>query len=289
LSLDLGKKVGADLILATDPDADRLGIAVPDENGEFVLITGNQLGALLSDYIFSSKKALGTMPKKPAFIKTIVTTNLQKKIADHYGAASFDVLTGFKYIGEKIREFETGNEGYEYLFGGEESYGYLIGTAVRDKDAVSAAVMTAEMALYHRSEGRSLLQQLKNLWAQFGYFQEILINLDFEGQAGIAKMEGIMKGLREKIPAKINGVNVLEVKDYLTSETKSPDGAVKEKINLPKSNVLQFILADETIITARPSGTEPKIKFYASTFAENEEKAKQKAADFDKAIRELVA
>jgi len=289
LSLDLGKKVGADLILATDPDADRLGIAVPDENGEFVLITGNQLGALLSDYIFSSKKALGTLPKKPAFVKTIVTTNLQKKIADHYGATTFDVLTGFKYIGEKIREFETGNDGYEYLFGGEESYGYLVGTHVRDKDAVSAAVLTAEMTLFHRSEGRSLLQQLNKLWAQFGYFQETLINLDFEGQAGIAKMAGIMKGLREKIPAEINGIKVAEVKDYQSSEVKSPDGAVKAKIDLPKSNVLQFILADETIITARPSGTEPKIKFYASTFAENEEKAKQKAASFDKAIRDLVS
>ncbi|MCL2845134.1 MAG: phospho-sugar mutase [Chitinivibrionia bacterium] len=289
LSLDLGKKVGADLILATDPDADRLGIAVPDENGEFVLITGNQLGALLSDYIFSSKKALGTLPKKPAFIKTIVTTNFQRKIAEHYGAACFDVLTGFKYIGEKIREFETGNDGYEYLFGGEESYGYLIGTHVRDKDAVSAAVMTAEMTLFHRSEGRSLLQQLNKLWAQFGYFQETLINLDFEGQAGIAKMAGIMKGLREKIPAEINGIKVAEVKDYQSSEVKSPDGAVKAKIDLPKSNVLQFILADETIITARPSGTEPKIKFYASTFAENEAKAKAKAASFDKAIRDLVS
>jgi len=289
LSLNLGKKVGADLILATDPDADRLGIAVPDENGEFVLITGNQLGALLSDYIFSSKKALGTLPKKPAFIKTIVTTNLQKKIADHYGATTFDVLTGFKYIGEKIREFETGNEGYEYLFGGEESYGYLIGTHVRDKDAVSAAVLTAEMTLFHRSQGRSLLQQLNNLWKQFGYFQETLINLDFEGQAGIAKMESIMKALREKTPAEINGIKVGEVKDYLSSEIKSPDGKVKAKTELPKSNVLQFILADETIITARPSGTEPKIKFYASTFAENEEKAKLKAASFDKAIRDLVS
>jgi len=289
LSLDLGKKVGADLILATDPDADRLGIAVPDENGEFVLITGNQLGALLSDYIFSSKKLLGTIPKKPAFIKTIVTTNLQKKIADFYGATTFDVLTGFKYIGEKIREFETDGNGYEYQFGGEESYGYLIGTSVRDKDAVSAAVMTAEMALFHRNEGRSLLQQLRNLWKQFGYFQEILINLDFEGQAGIAKMDGIMKGLREKIPAQINGVKVVEVKDYQASKVLSPDGKEKAKITLPKSNVLQFILEDETIITARPSGTEPKIKFYASTFADSEENSKAKAAAFDKAIRAMVA
>ena len=288
LSLNLGKKVGADLILATDPDADRLGIAVPDEGGEFVLITGNQLGALLSDYIFSSKKNLGTLPKKPAFIKTIVTTNLQKKIADFYGATTFDVLTGFKYIGEKIREFETNGEGYEYLFGGEESYGFLVGTSVRDKDAVSAAVLTAEMTLFHRSEGRSLLQQLKNLWKQFGYYQEILINLDFEGQAGIAKMDGIMKKLRENAPAQINGVKAVQVKDYLLSEAKSPDGTSKVKIALPKSNVLQFILDDETIITARPSGTEPKIKFYASTFAESEEKAKTKAASFEKAIRELV-
>lgn len=263
MAIDLAKKEKADLVLATDPDADRLGIAVPDENGEYVLISGNQLGALLSDYIFSSKKAMGTMPANPAFIKTIVTTKLQTKIAESYGAKAFDVLTGFKYIGEKIKEFEE-NKDYDYLFGGEESYGYLVGTSVRDKDAVSAATMTAELTLFHRSEGRSLLNQLETIWEKYGYYQEALINMEFEGQAGAQKIASIMSGLRAELPKELAGIAVASVKDYQTSETTTLADSSKAVIDLPKSNVLQFILEDETIVTARPSGTEPKIKFYVS-------------------------
>ena len=263
MAIDLAKKENADLVLATDPDADRLGIAVPDANGEWVLITGNQLGALLSDYIFSAKKESNTMPAKPAFVKTIVTTNLQKKIAESYGATSFDVLTGFKYIGEKIREFEA-EKSYDYCFGGEESYGYLIGTAVRDKDAVSASMMTAELCLYHRSQGRSLLTQLETIWEKYGYYQEALINMEFEGQAGQQKIGEIMKALRADLPKELAGINVCCVKDYAARQATSMKTGETEAIDLPKSNVLQFILEDETIVTARPSGTEPKIKFYVS-------------------------
>lgn len=263
MAIDLAKKENADLVLATDPDADRLGIAVPDANGEWVLITGNQLGALLSDYIFSAKKESNTMPARPAFIKTIVTTNLQKKIAESYGATSFDVLTGFKYIGEKIREFEA-DKSYDYCFGGEESYGYLIGTAVRDKDAVSAAMMTAELCLYQRSQGRSLLTQLETIWEKYGYYQEALINMEFEGQAGQQKIGEIMKALRADLPKELAGIKVASVTDYAARETTIIATGAKVAIDLPKSNVLQFILEDETIVTARPSGTEPKIKFYVS-------------------------
>lgn len=284
LGLELAKKVNADLLLATDPDADRLGIAVPDKNGDFVLVTGNQLGALLSDYIFSSRKELGTLPAKPAFVKTIVTTNLQKKLAQSYGAACFDVLTGFKFIGEKINEFETGSEGYEYIFGGEESYGYLVGTAVRDKDAVSAATMTAELALYHRSQGRSLLDQLENIWKEHGYYQEALINMEFEGMAGAQKIADIMKSLRDNSPKAIDSIPVSEIFDY------------SEGVNdLPKSNVLQYVLEDGTIITARPSGTEPKIKFYVSTSENGEDIASLKSTvakkvdSFEAAIRAMVS
>ena len=287
MAIALAKKEKADLILATDPDADRLGIAVPDEDGEYVLITGNQLGALLADYIFSSRKALGTMPSKPAFIKTIVTTELQRKLAESYGATSFDVLTGFKFIGEKIREFEA-DKSYDYLFGGEESYGYLVGTAVRDKDAVSAATLTAEMTLFHRSEGRSLLQQLKKLWAEFGYYKEILINLDFEGQAGAAKIAEIMASLRSSLPQEISGIKVVTVKDYQSSISTDIATGTTSTINLPSANVLQFILADETVVTARPSGTEPKIKFYASTYADSEQAVQEKAAIIEKGVRALV-
>lgn len=284
LGLELAKKVNADLLLATDPDADRLGIAVPNKNGEFVLVTGNQLGALLSDYIFSSRKELGTLPEKPAFVKTIVTTNLQKKLAQSYGAACFDVLTGFKFIGEKIKEFENGTDGYEYIFGGEESYGYLVGTAVRDKDAVSAATMTAELALYHRSQGRSLLDQLENIWKEHGYYQEALINMEFEGMAGAQKIADIMKGLRDDSPKEIDGIAVAETLDY----ARGVNG-------LPTSNVLQYILVDGSIITARPSGTEPKIKFYVSTCEEGSDieslkiSVAQKVDSFEKAIRSMVA
>ena len=287
MAIALAKKEKADLILATDPDADRLGIAVPDEDGEYVLITGNQLGALLADYIFSSRKVLGTMPANPAFIKTIVTTELQKKLAESHGATSFDVLTGFKFIGEKIREFEI-DASYDYLFGGEESYGYLIGTAVRDKDAVSAATMTAEMTLFHRSEGRSLLQQLKKLWANFGYYKELLINLDFEGQAGAAKIAEIMTGLRASLPQEIAGIRVVTVKDYQSSIATDVTSGSTTTIELPSANVLQFVLADETVVTARPSGTEPKIKFYASTYAESETAVESKMSIIEKGVRTLV-
>jgi len=292
MAITLAEKEKADLILATDPDADRLGIAVPDKDGKYVLITGNQLGALLSDYIFSSKKATGTMPANPAFIKTIVTTGLQKKIAESYGATSFDVLTGFKFIGEKIREFEAEGS-YDYLFGGEESYGYLIGTSVRDKDAVSAATMTAELTLYHRSQGSSLLNHLEKIWEKYGYFQEALINLEFEGQSGAQKIGEIMSALRADIPQEIAGIKVASVKDFQSSETTTLADNSTAVIDLPKSNVLQFILADETVVTARPSGTEPKIKFYVSAsqegaLSETRPAVAAKVEAIEKSIREIV-
>jgi len=264
LALDLGEKVGADLILGTDPDADRLGIAAPD-GGKFVLITGNRLGALLADYIFSARKEMGAMPAKPAFVKTIVTTELQRLIAEDYGAACFDTLTGFKYIGEKIREFESGSDGFSYIVGGEESYGYLVNTEVRDKDAVSAATMTVEMALYHKSRGRTLLDQLRAIWKKYGYFEEALISKTFKGESGLNTMKALMDNLRNSPPSTFAGQKVASVKDYKLGTTINPATGKSEKnINLPPSNVLQFILEDSSIVTVRPSGTEPKIKFYVS-------------------------
>lgn len=282
LSLDLAKKVGADLVLGTDPDADRLGIAAPDENGEYVLITGNQLGALLADYIFSSRKEVGTLPSKPAFIKTIVTTDLQRLIAEEYGAQVYNTLTGFKYIGEKIREFESQADGPSYVFGGEESYGYLVNTEVRDKDAVSAATMTAEMTLYHRTQGRTLLDQLRNIWNRYGYFQEMLLSKTFKGESGLKVMNELMEKFRKTPPTEFAGQKVLAVKDYREGTTFDPTaGTLEKNIDLPSSNVLQFILEDESVITARPSGTEPKIKFYASCRAEN-------GKDLDAAMAEVA-
>ncbi len=257
MAIELGKEKQADLVMGTDPDGDRLGIAVPKNivpgsNSEFQLINGNQLGALLADYIFQSRKELGTLPDKPAFVKTIVTTELQRLIAESYGATSYDVLTGFKYIADKIKQFETSGE--TYVFGGEESYGYLATDKIRDKDAVSSAFLTAEMALYHRTRNKSLLDRLNEIYREYGYFQEILVSRAFKGMSGKEAMDGLMQGLRENPPADVGGIEVSQVKDYYQSATTG----------LPSSNVLQFILQDGSIVTARPSGTEPKIKFYAS-------------------------
>ncbi len=266
LALELGETTGADLVLGTDPDADRLGIAVPDPSGRFRLVTGNQLGCLLGDYIFSALKEQDKLPPKPRLVKTIVTTELQRLIAESYGAEVYDVLTGFKYIGEKIKEFESTGE--SYVFGGEESYGYLVETEVRDKDAVSAAVITAEMALYDRQRGMSLLDHLNDIYKRFGYFREILISKTFKGQSGVERITGLMKSLRDETPETIGGISVAVIKDYkLKLETDIASGNSKA-IELPESDVLQFVLEDGTIVTARPSGTEPKIKFYASCRAD---------------------
>jgi len=263
MALNLARREDADLVMATDPDADRLGIAVP-EDGRWNLVTGNQLGAMLTDYIFRTMKEQGSLPANPAFVNTIVTSEFQNAIADSYGATSFRVLTGFKYIGEKIRQFEADNA-HTYVFGGEESYGYLVGTAVRDKDAVSAASMTAELALWNRSRGKTVMDHLKELWARFGYWEEMLISRNFKGQQGQETMASLMESLRSDPPKDIAGVAVNAVRDYRDGTTRNMDGGESVRdIHLPSSNVLQFVLADGSLVTARPSGTEPKIKFYAS-------------------------
>ena len=263
LALELGNQLKADLVMGTDPDADRLGVAVQD-HGRFVLLTGNQLGCLLEDYILFTRKELGSLPRTPVIIKTIVTTELQRKIAEYYGASCVDVLTGFKYIGEMIRRFEEEKSEKEYVFGGEESYGYLVNTEVRDKDAVSAAVMTVEMCLYYRSQGKSLYKRLQELFFQFGHYREALISKEFKGEEGMRLMEALMNRLRTNPPDRIGSIRVVTVKDYLSGIEKNTDGKETGKISLPRSNVLQFFLEDESILSARPSGTEPKIKFYIS-------------------------
>lgn len=263
MALNLAEKENADLVMATDPDADRLGIAIPDE-GKWCLLSGNRLGALLADYIFRTRKEKGCLPANPAFVNTIVTSEIQNRIADFYGATSFRVLTGFKYIGEKIRQFEADNL-YTYVFGGEESYGYLVGTSVRDKDAVSAAAMTAEMVLWNQERGMSVMNHLEELWKRFGYYDEILISRDFESQKGQKLMNSLMTMLRTEPPETIASICVSEMRDFKDGTTwySSSDKTVKD-IALPSSNVLQFVLEDGSLVTARPSGTEPKIKFYAS-------------------------
>jgi phosphoglucomutase len=252
MALDLAKKEKAQLVIGTDPDADRIGIAVPDNQGNFVLLTGNQLGTLMGDYLFLTHKEKSTMPPNPRLVKTIVTTEMQVKVAEKYGAGWYDVLTGFKYIGEKIKEFEATGE--TYVFGGEESYGFLITPEVRDKDAISAAALTAEMVLYYHSRGMSLLDRLEELWREVGYFEEVLISKTIKGVKGAQIIKEIMADLRADPPAEIGGVDVTEVRDYQNQAV----------LPVPRAEVIQIRLADDTIVTARPSGTEPKIKFYAS-------------------------
>ena len=293
MALERGRNTKADIVLGMDPDADRLGIAVPDKKGNWVLVTGNQLGALLCDYILSSLKEKGGLPKRPVMVKTIVTTELQRLIAESYGVEVQDVLTGFKYIGEKIRGFEKSDE--SYVFGGEESYGYLIGTEVRDKDAVSAAAMAVEMTLYQRERGMSVLEYLDELYKTHGYFEESLISKYFKGIKGKEIMDSLMEGLRKSPPEAFAGKQVIQIKDYLTRRIFFTEEAKEEPIGLPSSNVLQFVLEDQSIVSARPSGTEPKIKFYISgrstpdiPLNEAKKRAHNTIGEITGAIKELI-
>ncbi len=254
MALELGKKVGASLVVGTDPDSDRLGTAVPEGDG-FRLITGNQLGCMFIYYVLSTLKEQGRLTPDTAIIKTVVTTELQRRIGESFGVRVYDVLTGFKNIASLMKIFDTTGE--KFVYGGEESYGYLFSTQVRDKDGVAAAVMACEMALYNASRGMSLLDYMNEIYEKYGYFQESPFSFTFKGSSGGAKIKKIMEDLRADQPKSIGGIAV-------ASSTDFKDGVVKKGIQLPPSNVLQFVLADDSYVTARPSGTEPKIKFYIS-------------------------
>ncbi|MDR1788122.1 MAG: phospho-sugar mutase [Treponema sp.] len=265
MAITLGKKTGALLVMATDPDADRFGAAVPARDGAgFTLITGNQMGTLLADYLFLSLKETGTMPERPAMVNTIVTTGMQAAVAASYGVECFECLTGFKWIADLMRRAEADGSA-TIIFGDEESYGYLVENEVRDKDGVSAAALVAEMALYWRSQGKSLLDRLDDLYRAHGYWEETGVSKYFPGPEGPRTMAAIMEAYRAAPPAALGGIAVTKVRDILRSVTLFPGTPGKtEPIALPKSDVLQFCLADGTVVSARPSGTEPKIKFYAS-------------------------
>ncbi len=295
LAIACAREHSSDLVLATDPDADRLGIAVL-HHGDYRFLTGNQLGVLLLSYIAEGRIENGTMPAQGAFVKTIVTTELQRVVAESYGLTSFDVLTGFKYIGEKIREFETNGSGLSYIFGGEESYGYLVETEVRDKDAISAATLTAEMTLYYKTKGLTLVDRLAQIYEKFGYYKEMLRSDTFKGEKGLAAMNALMDKLRANPPKTFAGVTVVCVKDYHDGTTLTFETNARVKnISLPSSNVLQFVCVDGCMVTVRPSGTEPKIKFYASCksrqgllFAQAEQEVNARIALVSAALAELV-
>ncbi|UIJ66584.1 phospho-sugar mutase [Bacillus cereus] len=256
-----GEKVGADVLIATDPDADRLGVAVRNHNGEFQVLTGNQTGALMLDYLLSQKKENGTLPENGVVLKTIVTSEIGRTIAKAYGLDTVDTLTGFKFIGEKIRQYEESGQ-YEFQFGYEESYGYLIRPFCRDKDAVQSVLFACEVAAYYKSQGKTLYDGLLEVFEKYGFFREDLVSLTLKGKDGAEKIQEMMATFRENPPKEVAGLTVVAVEDYKASIVTSLQDGHKEEIHLPKSNVLKYQLEDGSWFCLRPSGTEPKIKFY---------------------------
>lgn len=273
LGLKLCDEVKPDLLLATDPDCDRVGIAVPDEKGGYVLFSGNEVGAMLLEYICSERTRLGTMPKNPVTVKTIVTTDIIMKIAERYGVEVIEVLTGFKFIGEQIGILEKQGEEDRFIFGYEESYGYLAGSYVRDKDAVIASMLICEMAAFYRTKGISLLQARENMYKTYGVYYHTQQSFTFEGKAGMEKMNSIMSSLRENPPKEIGGLKVIFFDDYQESVSLNITTNEKSDIALPKSNVLSFVLTDGAKVIIRPSGTEPKIKAYYTAIGESQSDA----------------
>lgn len=256
-----GEKVGADVLIATDPDADRLGVAVRNHDGEFQVLTGNQTGALMLDYLLSQKKENGTLPENGVVLKTIVTSEIGRTIAKAYGLDTVDTLTGFKFIGEKIKQYEESGQ-YEFQFGYEESYGYLIRPFCRDKDAVQSVLFACEVAAYYKSQGKTLYDGLLEVFEKYGFFREDLVSLTLKGKDGAEQIQEMMATFRENPPKEVAGLTVVAVEDYKASIVTSLQDGHKEEIHLPKSNVLKYQLEDGSWFCLRPSGTEPKIKFY---------------------------
>lgn len=286
--LELCEKEQPDLLLATDPDADRVGIAVKDYDGSYRLISGNEDGVMLTNYILSCKKASGKLPEKPVVVKTIVTTKLINKLCEKYGCELKNVLTGFKYIGEVILNLEKKHEENRYLFGFEESYGYLSGTYVRDKDAVVASMLVCEMAAYYKKQGKSLAEVIDGLYEEFGYYLNQTYSFEFDGAAGMQKMSDIMTAVRDNTPKSIAGYDVVKVSDYLLrKETDVATGSVTD-IDLPKSNVIALHLADDNAVIIRPSGTEPKIKLYITSVGKDKDNAAEICEKLVVASKEIL-
>ena len=286
--LELCEKEQPDLLLATDPDADRVGIAVKDYDGSYRLITGNEDGVMLTNYILSCKKANGTLPEKPVVVKTIVTTKLINKLCEKYGCELKNVLTGFKYIGEIILNLEKNHEENRYLFGFEESYGYLSGTYVRDKDAVVASMLVCEMAAFYKKQGKSLAEVIDGLYEEFGYYLNKTYSFEFEGAAGMQKMSDIMSSVRENMPETIDKYKVVKVCDYLLKKETDITTGKDSDINLPKSNVISLNLEGDNAVIIRPSGTEPKIKLYITAVGSDKADAEAICESLVKSSKELL-
>lgn len=282
----LGQSVDADILLATDPDADRLGAKVKTNSGEYRLITGNQIACLMLDYILNAKQAKGELPKNGAAVKSIVSTDLADAIAAHYHITMMEVLTGFKFIAEKIQQFEL-NDDYTFLMGFEESYGYLLQPFVRDKDAIQALVMLCELTAFHKKNGRTLADALDQMYEKYGYFYEKTISLDFPGISGKATMTKIMNTIRQEGVVEMGGLAVIKSADYLQGTLKVESGKVLP-LAYPKSDALKYTLEDSSWVAFRPSGTEPKIKLYLGVQGKSQSEVLEKAARIEATIEQLI-
>lgn len=285
-AIALGKEENADLLVATDPDADRLGVAVKLPDQSYQVLSGNQIGALMLDYLLKAHKAAGTLPTNAVVLKSIVSSELPTAIAEKYQVKMVNVLTGFKFIAEKIQQYQVDGS-QTFMFGFEESFGYLVKPFVRDKDAIQALVLIAEVAAFYKQQGKTLYDALQNIFETFGYYQEKTISITMSGLAGSEKIASLMRQLREKAPVAFGAVNVVSREDYKTQEKVNPDGTV-EALNTSPSDVVKYFLADGSWIAARPSGTEPKIKFYIGVKAENKEEAVKKVATYTASIAEMT-
>ncbi len=288
LALALAKEKDADLVLATDPDADRLGVYVKDaKTGEYMCLTGNMSGSLLAEYEISQIKATKGLPADGRLIKTIVTTNLAACVADYYGVKMEECLTGFKFIGRKILEYETSGVG-TYLFGFEESYGCLIGTHARDKDAIVATMALCEAAAYYKSLGKTLWDAMNDMYERYGYWIDDIITITMKGLDGLEKIQSVMKKLREMKPDQIAGYDVLKIRDYSADTVLDKKTGAVTPTGLPKSNVLYYELTDDTWLCVRPSGTEPKIKFYFGVKGKTMEESKELSRSFGEKVQEMI-
>ena len=284
---ELGREVDADVLLATDPDADRVGVEVRQADGSYWNLSGNQIGAIIAKYILEANKQAGTLPANAALAKSIVSTELVTKIAESYGATMFNVLTGFKFIAEKIQEFEE-KHNYTYMFGFEESFGYLIKPFVRDKDAIQAVLIVAEIAAYYRSRGMTLADGIDEIFKEYGYFAEKTISVTLSGKDGAEQIKAIMAKFRDNSPEQFNATDIAVFEDFALQTKTDKDGNV-EKLTTPPSDVLKYTLADDSWFAVRPSGTEPKIKFYIGAKAESQAAVDEKVAAFETSIRTLTA
>ena len=286
LAEELGRQVGADVLVATDPDADRVGVEVLQKDGSYLNLSGNQIGAIMAKYILEAHKNAGTLPENAALCKSIVSTDLVTKIAESYGATMFNVLTGFKFIAEKIQEFEE-KHNHTYMMGFEESFGYLIKPFVRDKDAIQAVLVVAELAAYYRSRGLTLADGIEEIYKEYGYYAEKTISVTLSGVDGAEQIKAIMAKFRNNAPKEWNGTAISVIEDFKEQTSTAADGSVTA-LTTPPSDVLKYTLADGSWIAVRPSGTEPKIKFYIAVVGESNEDSQSKIANIEAEINAFV-